>query len=261
MPRSTDTSGASLKNEYVVGKISVQECLRAGKRPARRLFLLKSGKGLDEYERAAPGIPVERRSRSELDQMTDDAVHQGVVLEAGALPVHNADVWLDQTFPPDALVVVLDGIEDPHNFGAIVRSAAACGVYAVVFGKDRAAPISPTSVKSAAGGMEYVELVRATNLVRVLDGLKEHGFWVGALSADAAQVVWDADLTGKIALVIGSEGKGVRRLVREHSDFELAIPLSGPITQLNASVSAAIALYECRRQREVGARTKSTDRK
>lgn len=260
MPMPTGTSSASLKNEYVVGKISVQECLRAGKRPARRLFLLKSGKGLDEYERAAPGVPVERCSRGELDKMTDDAVHQGVVLEAGALPVHNADVWLNQTFPSDALVVVLDGIEDPHNFGAIVRSSAACGVQAVVFGKDRAAPISPVSVKSAAGGMEYIDLVRATNLVRALEGLKEQGFWVGTLAAEGGQAIWDADLTGRIALVIGSEGKGVRRLMREHSDFELAIPLSGPIAHLNASVSAAIALYECRRQREVGTRTKSTER-
>ncbi|MCH7960036.1 MAG: 23S rRNA (guanosine(2251)-2'-O)-methyltransferase RlmB [Candidatus Hydrogenedentes bacterium] len=250
-----------MKNEFVVGRIPVLECLRAGKRPARGLFLLKKGKGLDEIERAAPGIPVERCSRNELDRLSGDVVHQGVVLEAGALPVHNADTWIDRSFSSDALVMVLDGVEDPHNFGAIVRSAAACGVCAVVFGKDRAAPISPVSVKSAAGGMEYVDLVRATNLVRVLDGLKERGFWVGALAADAGQAVWDADLTGRIALVVGSEGKGVRRLMREHSDFELAIPLSGPIAHLNASVSAAIALYECRRQREARAHPPSTDRK
>ncbi len=217
--------------------------------------MLKSGKGLDEIERAAQGILVERRSRSELDRLTGDAVHQGAVLEAGALIVHNADTWLAQSFSSDALVVVLDGIEDPHNFGAIVRSAAACGACAVVFGKDRAAPISPVSVKSAAGGMEHLDLVRA------LDGLKEQGCWVGVLAADAGQAIWDADLTGRIALVVGSEGKGVRRLMREHSDFELAIPLAGPIAHLNASVSAAIALYEGQRQREAGTRVNFRNRK
>jgi len=146
-------------------------------------------------------------------------------------------------------VVALDGVEDPHNFGAIVRSAAACGACAVLFGKDRAAPISAVSVKSAAGGMEYVDLVQATNLVRSLDALKKAGCWIAALDAEAPQDLWDADLTGRIVLVIGSEGKGIRRLVNEHCDLHLRIPLRGPITSLNASVSAAIALAECLRQR------------
>jgi 23S rRNA (guanosine2251-2'-O)-methyltransferase len=179
----------------------------------------------------------------------DGAAHQGVVLEADPLPVCRAEEWAAGAFADDAIVLVLDGVEDPHNFGAIVRSAAACGARAVLFGKDRAAPISPVAVKSAAGAMEYVELVRATNVARALELLKGAGFWCAALAADAPQVLWEVDLTGRIALVVGSEGKGIRRLVRERCDMSLRIPITGAITSLNASVSAAVALAECLRQR------------
>jgi 23S rRNA (guanosine2251-2'-O)-methyltransferase len=119
----------------------------------------------------------------------------------------------------------------------------------VVFGKHRSAPISPVSVQSAAGAMEYIELVRATNLARTLDGLKEAGFWIAALDPEGDQLLWKADLTGRIAIVVGSEGKGIRRLVLESCDFRLRIPLQGAITSLNASVSASVALVECLRQR------------
>ncbi|HIJ65476.1 MAG TPA: RNA methyltransferase, partial [Candidatus Hydrogenedentes bacterium] len=148
----------------VVGRIPVFECLRAKKRGAIRLFTLHGAKGLGHIRDEASGIPVEACDRRKLDTLACGAVHQGVVLEAEPLPVSRADEWAAGPFPADGLVVVLDGVEDPHNFGAIVRSAVACGACAVVFGKDRAAPISPTSVKSAAGAMEYVDLVRATNL-------------------------------------------------------------------------------------------------
>lgn len=227
------------------------ECLRAKKRKAHRLFMLREAKGLEAVRHAATraGVPITESSRADLDRLLPDSVHQGVALQADPVPVLHAEVWARSPLPPDALVVALDGVEDPHNFGAIVRSAAACGAYAVLFGKDRAAPISPVSVKSAAGGMEYVDLVQATNLVRSLDTLKKAGCWIAALDAAASQNLWDADLTGRIVLVIGSEGKGIRRLVNQHCDLHLRIPLRGPITSLNASVSAAIALAECLRQR------------
>ncbi|MDQ1256288.1 MAG: rRNA (guanosine2251-2-O)-methyltransferase [Candidatus Hydrogenedentes bacterium] len=235
--------------ERVVGKIPVLESLRAGKRPARRLFVLRGGQGLDPILQARGNVPVEECGRPELDALSDGVVHQGVVLEAEPLPVHNAEEWVRGPFPEDAVAVVLDEVEDPHNFGAIVRSAAACGACAVVFGKHRSAPISPVSVKSAAGAMEYIELVRATNLARTLEGLKEAGFWIAALDPEGDQVLWNADLKGRIAIVVGSEGKGIRRLVLESCDFRLRIPLQGAITSLNASVSASVALVECLRQR------------
>lgn len=238
-----------MKSEYVYGRIPVLECLRAGKRPPRKIYLLRDAKGLEEIQRAASGVPTKICSRGDLDELTQGGLHQGVLLEAGALPVREASEWLRSVSAKDAIVVLLDGIEDPHNFGAIVRSAAACGACAVVYTKDRAAPLSPAAVKSAAGGMEYVDLVRATNLVQTLDMLKKNGFWIAGLDPDSEQLLWDVDLTGRVGLVVGSEGKGMRRLVREHCDHLLRIPLEGPITSLNASVSAGVALAECLRQR------------
>ena len=238
--------------DRVVGRIPVLECLRAKKRVAHRLFLLESAKGVQAIRDAAARIPIEECTRRDLDVLAEGVVHQGVVLEADPLPVVPLADWVNGVLPSDAVVAILDGIEDPHNFGAIVRSAAACGASAVVFAKDRAAPISPVSVKSAAGAMEHVELVRAGNLALGLDALKAAGFWITGLEADAPQLIWDVDLTGRVGLVIGGEGKGVRRLVRERCDFLVRIPLSGAITSLNASVSAGIVLAECLRQRTRG---------
>lgn len=235
--------------ERIVGRIPVLEALRAQKRAPRRLLILEGAKGVEAIVDAAPGIPIEYGARQDLDVLARGVTHQGVVLEADPLPVHQVETWVKRPFPANAVVVVLDGVQDPHNFGAIVRSAVACGAIAVLFGKDRAAPISAASVKSAAGAMEYVDLVMATNLARAIRALKDAGFWVAALDARADTVLWKADLTGRLALVIGSEGKGIRRLVREQCDLHVRIPLQGPITSLNASVSAAIALAECLRQR------------
>jgi 23S rRNA (guanosine2251-2'-O)-methyltransferase len=239
-----------MPTEKVAGRIPVLECLKARKRKPHRLYMLDGAPGLDEIRQAAAGVPIVSMPRRDLDQILPNAVHQGVILEADPLPVIKLETWIDREFPTDAIVVVLDGVEDPHNFGAIVRSAAAMGAAAVMFAKDRAAPISPVSAKSAAGAMEYVDLVQATNLSRALDAIKEKGFWAAELDEAAPQTIWEADLRGRIAIVIGSEGKGVRRLVGEHCDLHLRIPLTGPITSLNASVSAAIALAECLRQRQ-----------
>ena len=194
-------------------------------------------------------MPIEECDRNRLDQLSGGVVHQGVVLEADVLPILDSGAWVRGAFPEQAVVVILDGIEDPHNFGAIVRSAAACGACAVVFGKDRSAPLSAAAAKSAAGAMEYIDLVQAPNLSRAIDDLKKAGFWIAGLDAAAEKTIWEADLKGRVALVIGSEGTGIRRLVRENCDFHLRIPLSGPVTSLNASVSAAIAMAECLRQR------------
>jgi 23S rRNA (guanosine2251-2'-O)-methyltransferase len=235
--------------EYVVGKNPVMECLRAGKRKAYKLFVLRGAKDIAEIRAAAGSLAIEEMTRQELDSLVPGAVHQGVILKADPLPLHRVEGWLKLNHGPDAIVVALDSIEDPHNFGAITRSAVAFGAEAVLFAKDRAAPLSPAAVKAAAGGMEYIDLIQATNLVRALDALKEAGFWVAELDEHAKQDLWEADLKGRVVLVIGAEGQGVRRLVREHCDFHLRIPLPGRISTLNASVSAGIALAECLRQR------------
>lgn len=237
--------------DRVVGRIPVLECLRAKKRVARRLFMLNDAKGLEAIRAAAGSIPTEVCDRRMLDRLAEGGTHQGVVLEADPLPVLDEQSFLRSPLPADAIVVVLDEVEDPHNLGAIVRSASACGACAVVFGKDRAAPLTSAAVKSAAGAMEYIHLVQVTNIPRALDAFKKAGFWVAGLDAEAPQLLWEADLKGRIVFVIGSEGRGIRRLVGERCDYRLRIPLSGPITSLNASVSAAIALAECLRQRSV----------
>jgi 23S rRNA (guanosine2251-2'-O)-methyltransferase len=236
--------------QRVAGRIPVLEALRAGKRKPRKLYVLRDAKGLEALRDAARSVPTEAVTRDRLDDLSGGVLHQGVVLEAESLPVFRAEAWVKREFSPDSLVVVLDGVEDPHNFGAIVRTAAACDALAVMFARDRAAPVSPASVKAAAGGMEHVDLVEAANVARLLELLKEAGFWIAGFEVDAEQTLWETDLTGRTALVIGSEGKGMRRLVSEGCDFHLRIPLPGKITALNASVSAAVALVECLRQRK-----------
>ena len=235
--------------DLVIGRIPVLECLRAKKRAARRLFILQDAKGLDPILQAARTLPVQKMTRQELDKLTRGENHQGVLLEVNPLPILRLEDWLKRHAETDAVIVVLDGIEDPHNFGAIIRSAAACGAAAIIFGKNRSAPLSPAAAKAAAGAMEYIDLIQTPNLARGLKKLQDAGFWVAGLEADAPKLLWETDLKGRTALVIGSEGRGMRHIVRQGCDFVMRIPLEGPITSLNASASAAIALTECLRQR------------
>ena len=236
----------------IIGRIPVLEALRAGKRTAHRLYVLESARDIEAIRAAAGGTPLEALSRRELDSRAGGENHQGVILEVSPLPRLQLDEWLEKCTDPEAFLVVLDEIEDPQNFGAITRSAAACGAVAVLFGKDRAAPVSPAAAKAAAGAFEHVDLIQVPNIPRALDQLKAGGFWVAGLAGDAPQVLWEGRLTGRIALVIGNEGRGMRRLVQSKCDLLLRIPMTGAITSLNASVSAGIALAECRRQRWVG---------
>jgi 23S rRNA (guanosine2251-2'-O)-methyltransferase len=238
-------------NEFVIGRIPVLECLRARKRKARRLFYLAQGTGLEEILAAAKAIPCEPRDRQTLDRLTDGQQHQGVVLDAYPMPLLSLDEWLGRVSragQPSVCALLLDSIEDPQNFGAIVRSATAFGAVGVLFGKDRAAPVSPAMLKAAAGAAEYIDLVQVTNLARGLAQLKEAGFWVSGLEASGDRLLWQADLRGRSLIVIGSEGRGIRRIIQEQCDFLVRIPIEGAITSLNASVSAAIALAEWKRQ-------------
>jgi 23S rRNA (guanosine2251-2'-O)-methyltransferase len=250
--RSADSpvrGGAPRPDTLVVGRIPVEACLRSRRRPARKLYYLESGRGVEALLRLAAPTVTEACSRHELDMLTGGAVHQGVALLADPLPLWTLTQWLAEKATATSTVVVLDGVEDPHNFGAVVRSAAGLGGAAVLFGKDRAAPISPASVKAAAGAMEYVDLIQETNLSRALEQLKQEQFWTYALTAEGEADLWEVELGGRVAVVVGSEGEGIRRLVLESCDFRVRIPISGPISSLNASVSAAIALAELARQR------------
>lgn len=236
-------------SEIVVGRIPVLESLRAGKRVPIRLHLYKGLRDVESILEAAAGLEVRRHdSRRELDRLSGGVLNQGVVLETGPLPVLTLDHWLERA-PHNPLVVVLDEIEDPQNAGAIVRTAAGFGASAVVFGRDRAAPLSPAMVKASAGGVEYIDLVRVPNIARAIGSLKENGIQTTGLAGEATASIWEINFTGPSALVIGSEGRGLRRLVRDSCDRLAAIPMSGYISSFNASVSAAIAIAECARQR------------
>jgi 23S rRNA (guanosine2251-2'-O)-methyltransferase len=194
-------------------------------------------------------VSYEERERGELDALaTSDARHQGVVAITGELEYQDLDDVLDAvTGPP--LLVFLDGVEDPRNLGAIVRSAHVLGAHAVVLPKDRAAPVTPVTVKTSAGATEHLPICRVTNLVRALESVKERGLWVVGAFAKKAQRPEAVDLTGPIALVLGAEGKGIRPLVERSCDHRVEIPMSGHVASLNVSVAAGILLYEASRQR------------
>ena len=197
------------------------------------------------------GIPVEECSRADLDARCPQ-VHQGIVAlsEATNREYHEQDLdaLLDGLDHPP-LLLVLDGVTDPHNLGACLRSAEAAGADAVIVPKDKSVQLSPSVRKVACGAAEIVPFVSVTNLARTLQSLQQRGIWVFGAAGEAQQSLYDADLKGPIALVLGSEGKGLRRLTREHCDSLLAIPMAGEVSSLNVSVSTGVCLFEAVRQR------------
>jgi 23S rRNA (guanosine2251-2'-O)-methyltransferase len=195
-------------------------------------------------------VTVEERERRELDALAGsaDARHQGIVAITGEFEYQDLDDVLDRVEGPP-LVVVLDGVEDPRNLGAIVRSAHVLGAHAVVVAKDRAAPVTPVTVKTSAGATEHLPICRVTNIVRALESMKERGIWVVGALAHKAQPPERVDLTGPIAIVLGAEGKGIRPLVEKNCDHRVEIPMVGQVASLNVSVAAGVLLYEAVRQR------------
>ena len=200
---------------------------------------------------AAQGVKVAAANPAALDAETGGAVHQGVVAEVRpSVPLDENSLLdlLTRTGSP-ALVLVLDGVSDPHNLGACLRTADAAGATAVVAPRDRAASLTPVVRKVAAGAAETVPFAQVTNLARALRDMKQAGLWIGGTAGDGEKSIYEADLSGPLALVMGSEGRGLRRLTRENCDFTLRMPMQGAVASLNVSVAAGIALYEALRQR------------
>lgn len=202
---------------------------------------------------ASHGVRSGRRPADELDRLTDGAVHQGVVAEVTPAPVVDEDELLARVAAAgrDVLLLVLDGLQDPHNLGACLRTADAAGVMAVIAPKDRAAGLTPAVRKVAAGAAEAIPFVQVTNLARTLARLKEAGVWLVGTAGVAEMDLYAADLTGPLAIVVGAEGSGMRRLTREACDFTVRLPMRGVVESLNASVATGIVLYEAVRQRSV----------
>lgn len=240
-----------MKDGVVYGLKPVLESLRGGRTP-RELFILESrtDRRLEEILSAAreKKVPVRFRASTDLERLAGTSHHQGVVLWTE--PFRYAD--LSQLPDHASLVVLLDSIQDPHNLGAIIRTAACAGAAMVVITKDRACPVTPTVEKCSAGGVETVPVARVTNLADTIDQLKERGFWVFGADAGAGQGLYDVSFAQKTAIVIGSEGEGIRPLVRRRCDLLVSIPLSGGVASLNASVAAGVILFEVVRQRRAG---------
>lgn len=244
------------QGRYVFGVNPVLEALRAHPDRIDHLYLAE---GQPERGAAAQillrareaGVRVQRLSRDRLAAISEGGVHQGVAAELRAFEYLELPDLIEQAQasgrPP--LLVALDGVQDPHNLGAIIRSAYALGAHGVVIPKDRSVQVTGVVSKASAGAIEHCPISRVTNLSRALEELKQAGLWIAAADPEGDHALYDAQLDGPLAVVVGAEGSGVRRNVLEHCDFRVRIPLSGEVASLNASVSAAILLYEVARQR------------
>jgi len=237
-----DSKGAQLE-----GRQPVREALLAN-RPINKLFLAKGAKDLGPILDLARerGVVVEWTHRAKLDKLSGGRIHQGVIAQVA--PYHYAELE-DLLTAEEPLLLILDGIEDPHNLGSLLRTAESVGASGAVIPKRRAAPITPTVEKAASGALAHLPVARVSNLAQTIDELKEHGLWVVGCDMDGEQTLWEADLTGPLAVVVGSEGSGVSRLVKEKCDFIVRLPMLGKISSLNASVAGGIVLYEVLRQR------------
>lgn len=217
------------------------------RRDQRARDLLRQAEGM--------GLRIIQVERKRLDGMAGDSRHQGVIAEVTAevaAPVHNLDDLLNNLTEP-ALLLVLDGVQDPHNLGACLRVADAMGAHAVIAPKDRAVGLTPTVRKVASGAAESVPFITVTNLARTLRELKEDwGIWVVGTADEAESDITTARIDGPIALVMGAEGEGMRRLTRENCDLLVRIPMFGTVESLNVSVASGICLYEARRRRMAG---------
>jgi 23S rRNA (guanosine2251-2'-O)-methyltransferase len=247
-----------MKIEYLYGRRPAAETLRAGRRAIQRLVIADSARDNLTLQQIAElaagrGVRIDSAPRDWLDSKTQHANHQGVVLEAAPYPY----VALEATFDPAALsgdpaapsggpplLLLLDLIQDVQNVGTLLRTAEAVGVHGVILQERRAASITPAVVSASSGAVEHLKVAQVTNLVAAMNTLKEADVWLAGLDQGPGAVRYDqANLSGALGLVVGSEGRGLRRLVRETCDFLIELPMRGQVESLNAAVAASVALY------------------
>ena len=246
-----------LENEHIEGRNAVIEALRAG-RAIDKIYIAKGEVdqtlGHIASKARAQGVVVVETDRRKLDAMSQTHAHQGVVALCAVKEYCTVQDILSIAAErgETPFVIVCDEISDPHNLGAIIRSAECVGAHGVVIPKRRSAGLTAVVDKASAGAAEHMAIARVPNLSAALEELKKAGLWVYGAAAEGDHPLWKTDLTGPICLVIGSEGDGMSRLVREHCDFLLSIPLMGQISSLNASAAAAVLMYEVLRQKTNG---------
>ena len=251
-PRELVTGG-----EWIYGRNPVEEALAAGRRTASEIILPPSFPDEDDQiariraEAHSRRLVIRTMERGQLDKLTRFGHHQGVALKTTGYPYVGFDELVQKSLDDEnAIVVVLDHLEDPQNVGSILRTACAVGVTGVVIPEDRACGITPAAVRASAGGAEHVKVAHVVNLPRAIDELKEAGLWLTGLDwGEDAKAYAKIDFRGKVGLVIGAEGKGISRLVREKCDFIAELPMPGGFESLNAGVAAAVTMYEVLRQR------------
>lgn len=243
-----------MKSELLFGLHAVQSLLKSAPQRVENILVLRTRddqriqKILSMVQ--AQGLPFQLRSRKELDDICDGN-HQGVIAYAKPGQLYDEDYLYEMleslNVPP--LLLVLDGVTDPHNLGACLRSADAAGVQAVIIPKDNAVGLTEVARKVACGAADTVPLVPVTNLARCLQKLQEKGLWLVGTCGEATQSIFDTALTGPLVIVMGAEGTGMRRLTRENCDYLAFIPMAGSVSSLNVSVAAGICLFEAVRQR------------
>jgi 23S rRNA (guanosine2251-2'-O)-methyltransferase len=233
-----------LKRELIYGIRPVLETLRSRRREVFEVLDAAQSAEVAKVANAA-GVPVKKVPRARIEDLARGAAHQSVAARVGPYPYSDLGEILAA---PDPLVLVLDGVMDPRNLGAVLRAAEGAGASGVVIPKNRAVGVTAAAVKASAGASEHVSVARETNLRRAIDRIKEAGLWVYAAEVGGT-IYTELDLSGSVALVLGSEGRGVRRLVREGCDGAVSIPMLGAVESLNVSVVVAVLLYDARRQR------------
>lgn len=243
-------------SQWVWGKQAVLELLKVHPQSVKQVIMSPPEKDPLRKEilalSAQAGISVSLQDRKKIDRMLPVPAHQAVAAQLKtdssliSLETLISRIAFDQR--PDPVLLALDHIHDPQNFGAIIRTAYCAGVQGIIFPKDRSCPVSGTVRKAAAGALEYMPLAQVTNLVRALDSLKEKGFWVLGLEAKSTVSLFDLELHVPLVVVVGAESKGVGPLVRKRSDWMASIPMQGTVSSLNASVACAVVLYEIVRQ-------------
>ena len=243
-----------VENTIIEGRNAVIEALRVG-RNIDKIFLLKgsedSALGHIASKARAAGAVVVETDRRKLDEMSMTGVHQGVVAVVAEHEYSTIEAILDKARQAGEapLIIICDELSDPHNLGAIIRTADAAGAHGVIVPKRRSAGLTAVVAKASAGALEYVPVARVANITAAIKELKKAGVWVFGTAADGDRMLYDADLKGPAAIVIGNEGQGISRLVADNCDFMVSIPMKGEISSLNASAAAAVLMYEAVRQR------------
>ncbi len=245
------------KTEVISGIHSIREAIKAGKRTIYQILISSSriNKRTKKIIRSAEaiGIPVEFTDTQSLDAITENAQHQGVAARVSPFSVTRIKEVMRQikNDSENKFILILENLEDPHNFGALVRTALCAGVDYIFIPKDRSVAPLPSVSRASAGAMEHASITLITNTASIIKTLKNNGFWIAGLDAGGNLSIFQADLTGNIALIIGGEHRGLRPLVKKECDFILSLPMTGAVSSLNASVAGGIAMYEVLRQRSM----------